>query len=133
MQFIKIYLVTFIVFFAIDIVWLGFISKGLYQQYLGYIMKTNVNWIAAILFYLLFIGGLIFFVINPGLAKDSWLYVVGAGAFFGLITYATYDMTNLATIKDWPLLITVIDLMWGTFLCATTSTITFFIAKLFLK
>lgn len=130
MQFMKLYLITFVVFFAIDIIWLGFISRGLYQQYLGYLMKPNVNWVAAILFYVLFIGGLIFFVINPGIEKDSYLYVIGAGAFFGLITYATYDMTNLATIKDWPLLITVIDLIWGTLLCTLTSLITFYITKL---
>lgn len=133
MHFIKIYLITFIIFFAIDLVWLGLVANGLYQQHLGYLMKSNVNWVAAILFYLLFIGGLVFFVLLPGIEKDSYFYVMGAGALFGLIAYATYDMTNLATIKNWPLFITVVDLIWGTFVCFLTSTISFFIIKTFFK
>lgn len=89
-------------------------------------MKVDVNWVVAGLFYLLFIAGLIFFVINPALARDSWKYALLVGGFFGIITYATYDMTNLATLKDWPILITVIDIIWGTILCGLTSMITFF-------
>ena len=96
-------------------------------------MAPQVNWTAAIIFYLLFIAGLVFFVIDPALAKSSFWYAVAAGGFFGLITYATYDLTNLATIKDWPLNITIIDLMWGTFLNAATSGITYWIVTRFLK
>ncbi|MET0959712.1 MAG: DUF2177 family protein, partial [Psychrobacillus psychrotolerans] len=105
-MYLKTYVVTIIVFFLIDIVWLGFISKNLYQEKLGHLMKADVNWVAAGLFYLLFIAGLIFFVINPALAKDSWKYALFAGGFFGMIAYATYDMTNLATLKDWPIQVT---------------------------
>lgn len=130
MQYIKIYFITLIIFFIIDIIWLGFIASGIYKQYLGYIMKTDVNFIAALLFYMLFIVGIIFFVINPAIEKDSLSYAIFAGAFFGLITYATYDMTNLATIKDWPLFITVIDLIWGTVLCSLTASLSFYLIKL---
>lgn len=130
---IKIYFITFVVFFLVDIVWLGFISKSLYSKYLGHLMAPNVNWAAALIFYFLFIAGLVFFVINPSIEKQSILYAILAGGFFGLIAYGTYDLTNLATIKDWPINITIIDLIWGTFLNATTSGITFLIAQKFLR
>jgi uncharacterized membrane protein len=92
-------------------------------------MKPDINWVAAIIFYLLFIGGLVIFVISPAVKIQSWVHAVIYGALFGLITYATYDLTNLATIKDWPLLVTVVDLIWGTVLAASISVITYFIAS----
>ncbi len=125
MEFIKIYAVAFVTFFAVDIVWLGLVANKMYKKYLGYIMSPSPNWTAAILFYLLFIAGLVFFVITPALEKKSWTYALLSGAFFGLICYATYDLTNLATLKDWPLKITIIDLIWGSTLCGTVSFITY--------
>jgi uncharacterized membrane protein len=130
MQHIKTFLITLVVFMAIDMLWLGFAAQNIYQEKLGYILKTNVNWTAASLFYLLFIAGLIFFVINPALVKNSWTFALFVGGFFGLITYATYDMTNLATLKNWPLSITVLDMIWGTFLCSLTSVISFFLVSI---
>jgi len=130
---IKIYLVTLVIFFLVDILWLTVISRNLYKKYLGYIMTPNVNWVAALVFYVLFIAGLVFFVINPALAKGDLLYAILAGGFFGLIAYGTYDLTNLATLKDWPVLITVVDLLWGTFLNAATAGITFFVLTNYLK
>ena len=130
---LKIYLITVVVFFLVDIVWLGFISKNLYKKYLGNLMAPNVNWTAAIIFYLLFISGLVFFVINPALAKDSLKYAILVGGFFGLITYSTYDLTNLSTLKDCPVNITIIDMIWGTFLNAATAGITFLVANRFIK
>lgn len=128
-MFIKIFLVAFVVFFAIDILWLGLIAKNLYKKYLGFLMSENVNWIAAVIFYIVFIIGLSFFVIEPALAKSSLSYAILAGLFFGFITYATYDLTNLATLKDWPITITIIDLVWGSFLGGAVSTITFLILR----
>ena len=130
MQNIKLYFITLVVFFLVDILWLTVISRKLYAKYLGYIMTDNVNWVAALVFYAMFIAGLVFFVINPALGKDSLRYAILAGGFFGLVTYGTYDLTNLATLRDWPVLITVVDLIWGTFVTATTSGITFYVAKL---
>ncbi len=133
MQNLKVYLLTILVFFLVDIVWLGVISKNLYKNYLGHLMAPKVNWTAALIFYALFIAGLVFFVINPALAKESLVYAILAGGFFGLITYGTYDLTNLATLKDWPLNITIIDLIWGTVLNALTSGITFTVVQKFFK
>lgn len=127
-MFIKLYLIALPVFLGIDMIWLGLVAKGFYSKQIGFLMRLNVNWAAAIVFYLLFIVGLILFVIIPALDKSSWIQALLLGALFGLITYATYDLTNLATIKDWPLLVTFIDLLWGTTLAASVSVITYFIA-----
>jgi len=128
-MFIKLYFITLPIFLAIDMIWLGLVAKNFYAKHIGFLMKTNVNWTAAIIFYLLFIVGLIIFVITPALEKNSWITALLLGALFGLITYATYDLTNLATIKDWPLIITIIDLIWGMVLAASVSVISFFIAS----
>ena len=133
MQFLKVYALTLVIFFLVDIVWLGVISKKLYKEYLGHLMAPNVNWAAALVFYFLFIAGLVFFVIMPAIEKGDLMYAITLGAFFGLITYGTYDLTNLATLRDWPLNITIIDLVWGTFLNAATSGITYFVATSLLK
>lgn len=122
---VKLYVLTTLVFFIIDILWLGLVSKNLYQEKIGQLLKEDVNWTAAILFYLFFILGMIFFVIYPALVKRSWKYALFVGIFFGMTTYATYDMTNLATMKDWSVLITVVDILWGSFLCGATSLIVY--------
>lgn len=127
-MFIKLYAIALPVFFAIDMIWLGLIAKSFYRNQIGFLLKPDVNWTAAILFYLLFIGGLVLFVIEPALTKNSWTHALVFGALFGLITYATYDLTNLATMKDWPLLVTIVDLIWGAVLASSVSVITYLIA-----
>lgn len=125
--YLKTYGVAFVVFITIDLVWLGFVANNLYKKYLGFIMRPNPNWIVAIIFYLLYLTGLVYFVIHPALEKESWKYALFAGMFFGLVTYGTYDLTNLATLKEWPAFITVIDLIWGTTLGGLVSLITWWI------
>jgi uncharacterized membrane protein len=127
-MFIKLFLIALPVFFVIDMVWLVLVAKKFYQGQIGFLMKPDINWFAAITFYLLFIAGLVIFVISPAVEKHSWVHAILFGALFGLITYATYDLTNLATMKDWPLLVTVVDLIWGTVLAASISSITYYIA-----
>ncbi len=127
--YIKLYLATLVAFFAIDIFWLALIARGLYRKYLGFLLSPRPNWAAAIVFYLLFIAGLLVFAIIPGLQAGSLQKAVLLGAFFGLLTYATYDLTNLATIKDWPLAITIIDMIWGVTLAASVSAIGFLAGK----
>jgi len=129
MDYIKMYFITLAVFFVIDLTWLGLIAKNLYSQQLGFIMKENVNWIAAVSFYLIFIIGIVYFVVNPAVINDNWRYALFAGMLFGFVSYATYDLTNLATLKDWPLKITIIDLIWGTSLGGLTSIVSFLIYK----
>lgn len=128
-MFLKLYLIATGIFFTIDMVWLGVIAKNLYAKHLGYLMATNINWLAAIIFYLLFIVGLVIFVISPGIASGSLAKTAFLAALFGLVTYATYDLTNLATIRNWPLLITIIDLVWGATLSTLVSVLTFLVAQ----
>jgi uncharacterized membrane protein len=125
---LKLYLIALPVFFIIDMAWLVLVAKNFYQQQIGFLMKPDINWFAAIIFYLLFIAGLVTFVILPAVEKHSWVSAVLFGALFGLITYATYDLTNLATLKDWPLTVTIVDLIWGTVLAASISGLTYLIA-----
>ena len=128
-MFIKLFFIALPVFFVIDMVWLVVVAKNFYQKQIGFLMKPDINWLAAIIFYLLFIAGLVTFVISPAVEKQSWVHALIFGALFGLITYATYDLTNLATLKDWPLMVTIVDLIWGTVLAASISVVTFFIAN----
>ncbi|MFC1789951.1 DUF2177 family protein [Patescibacteria group bacterium] len=128
-MFFKTYLITLPVFLAIDLVWLSFVAKDFYAKQIGFLMKTNVNFVAAILFYLLFIVGLVVFAILPALEKNSWTQALFLGALLGLVSYATYDLTNLATIKDWPLVVTIVDMVWGTVLGLLVSLASYFIVK----
>ena len=128
-MFLKLYAIALPIFFIIDMTWLGLIAKKFYREQIGALLRPDVNWIAAIIFYLLFLAGLVFFVIAPAVEKRQWLHALATGAFFGLVTYATYDLTNLAVAKDWPLLVTIVDLAWGTTLGAVVATLTYFIAQ----
>ncbi len=125
---LKLYAIALPVFFAIDILWIGFLARDFYKNQIGFLMKPDVNWPAAIIFYLLFLVGLVVFVIEPAVEKKEWTRALWMGAFFGLITYATYDLTNLATLKDWPLKMVVVDMIWGTVLSASVATGTYYIA-----
>jgi uncharacterized membrane protein len=127
-MFIKLYAIALPVFFAIDMTWLGLIAKDFYRNQIGFLMKNDINWTSAIIFYVLFIVGLVLFVITPAIEKGSWTHALLFGALFGLITYATYDLTNLATLKEWPLVVTIVDMAWGTVLAMLVSTVTYVIA-----
>lgn len=117
--FITLYTLSVPVFIACDLLWLGIIAKDFYQSKLGYLLG-DVNWGAAILFYFLFIGGLTLFATMPSL-EGGMIKTIVFGGLFGLVTYATYDLTNHATIRDWPLVVTVVDIAWGTVLGALVA------------
>ena len=121
MKTLLVYLITVPIFFIIDLVWLGVVAKGFYQKHLGYLMRPQINWAAAVLFYLLFIIGIVFFAVRPALELQSPMRALVYGALFGFFAYATYDLTNLATVRDWPVIVTVIDLIWGTVLCGAVA------------
>jgi uncharacterized membrane protein len=127
--YIKLYLATVPIFFIIDIIWLGVIARGFYRRQLNFILSPGVNWAAAVTFYLIYIAGILFFAVRPAIIDNSWRQAAILGALFGFFTYATYDLTNLATIKQWPLAIVIIDILWGVCLCTLVSTISFAISK----
>lgn len=126
------YIIALVIFLMIDMVWLGLIAKNLYKEKLGFIISPDVKWTAAIIFYMLYIVGILFFAVNPSLKDSSWLTALVNGAVFGAMCYATYDLTNMATIAKWPLVIVVIDIAWGMVLTGLVSVGTYLVvAKIF--
>jgi uncharacterized membrane protein len=123
------YVITLLIFFAIDLVWLGVVAKDFYRQHIGHLMSADVNWGAALLFYAVYIAGIVFFAIKPAFEAGSAARALASGALFGFIAYATYDLTNQATMRDWPALVTVIDLAWGTVLTATVAFLSYQVAS----
>jgi uncharacterized membrane protein len=123
------YLLTFAVFFVIDMAWLGFIAKDFYRKHLDGFLSDQVNWPAAFIFYLLFIVGVFTFAILPAVEKDSVRSAMILGGLFGFFTYATYDFTNLATLKNWPILVVAVDVVWGIVLTGIVSTAGFYITR----
>lgn len=128
-ELVKEYFVTLFVFLGIDMVWLLFIAKNLYQKEIGHLMRADIGWIPAILFYLIFVVGLLYFVLRPSLESGSILKTILSGALFGLICYATYDLTNYSTLDGWSLKVTVIDIIWGATLGGVVSFISYMIFK----
>ncbi|QQR64798.1 DUF2177 family protein [Candidatus Kaiserbacteria bacterium] len=128
LQYVYLYLLTVPVFFAIDMLWLGVVAKGFYQEKLVNFLGP-VNWTAAIVFYLIFIVGILIFAVIPALQEQSLMKAVVLGALFGFFTYATYDLTNLATLKDWPILIVFVDILWGAVLSGSVATASYLIGK----
>ena len=125
-----IFFIAFVIFFIIDILWLGLFAKNMYQSQIGFILAKKPNWYAAIVFYILYIVFLMIFAILPALQTSSLNDAMLNGALYGFITYATYDLTNLATLEKWPLKVTIIDIIWGTLLGFSVSTLTYLIGSL---
>ena len=123
------YLITLASFAVLDAIWLGVVARRFYRGQIGFLMGPT-NWTAAVLFYLFYIAGLLFFVIEPSLARGRPQYALLAGLFFGFITYMTYDLTNLATLQGWPVLLTVVDIAWGTALGGATSLLSYALIRL---
>ncbi len=123
--FLKLYAIAVVVFFIIDLAWLGVVARSFYQEQMGHLMRTNVNWAAAIAFYLIFVVGIIVLAVWPAVERQSFGSAVVLGALLGLVTYAAYDLTNLATLEGFPIKVVMVDMIWGTALCAAVSGITY--------
>jgi uncharacterized membrane protein len=123
------YLIATVTFFVIDMAWLGFFARSFYKAKLGFILSDKVNWPAAIIFYLIYIGGILFFAVLPALREQNWMLALINGAVLGMLCYATYDLTNMATIDKWPLIVVIVDIIWGIVLTGGVATITYFIGN----
>jgi len=123
--FLKLYATAVVVFFIIDLIWLGVVARSFYQQQMGHLLRADVNWSAALVFYLIFVVGIIVLAVAPAVEKQSLGHAVVLGALLGLVTYAAYDLTNLATLDGFPIKVVLVDMIWGTVLCATVSGITY--------
>lgn len=129
MQLVIAFITASVVFLAIDAVWLGVIAKDLYRRNLGALLADQPNFVAAAAFYVIFIFGLTALAIAPALRDGAWTSALWRGAVFGLAAYATYDLTNLATLRGWPGALSVIDIAWGTTLSATTALCAYIAAR----
>jgi uncharacterized membrane protein len=123
------YFLTIPVFLILDLFWLGFLARDFYRKQLGYLMRSDTNWAAALIFYLIFIAGLLTFGVLPAIEKDSFAYAMIFGGLFGFFCYATFDLTGLAVIRDFPLKMAFVDMLWGIALSSLVSAASFYIGK----
>jgi len=121
MSFLRMYAIGVVTCFAMDLVWLGVVAKGFYQRQIGHLMRPDVQWVPAVLFYLVYVAALVVFVAAPAVERQSVGRAIGYGAFFGLAAYAAFDLTSLALLRDFPLTAALVDLAWGAFLSAAVS------------
>ncbi|MBN1664566.1 MAG: DUF2177 family protein [Deltaproteobacteria bacterium] len=129
MKLVYLYLLTLPVFFGIDMLWIGVLAKGFYRNNLGHLLRPDINWAAALIFYFLYIVGILIFATLPALEKQSLRQAVVMGALFGFFAYATYDLSNLATLKNWPVNVVFVDILWGMVLTASVAAASFFIGR----
>lgn len=126
---LKLFLVSFITFLFLDAIWLGLIARGFYSKHLSLYLTDNVIWPSAFIFYIIFNIGLLLFVILPSIEKNSYSTLLIYSILYGLVTFATYDLTNHATIKDWPLIVSIVDMSYGMFVALVSSSAAFYANK----
>ncbi len=126
--FAQTFAVSLVTFLVLDFAWLGLIARGFYRQQLGHLLSPDVRWIPAIIFYLLFVAAVVVFAVLPAVERGSLGRAVLLGGFFGVVAYATYDLTNLATLKDFPTLVAAVDMTWGCVLTAVVATVGYLFA-----
>ncbi len=128
-DFLKLYGVAVVTFLILDMIWLGLVARSFYQAQMGHLMRANVNWAAAGVFYLVFVAGIVILAVRPAIENQSLTQALVLGAVLGLVTYAAYDLTNLATLEGFPLTVALVDLVWGTVLCSTVSAVTYLASR----
>jgi len=130
MSWIVAYAATAVVFLAADALWLGVLAKGFYARQLGPLLREQPDFAVAALFYLVYAGAVVLFAVMPALQAGSWRLALGYGAALGFVAYGTYDMTNLATLKDWPIAVSLVDLAWGTAVTAVCALAGYLITRM---
>ncbi|MDP1609403.1 MAG: DUF2177 family protein [Chlamydiales bacterium] len=133
MSILKAYVICLLVFCTIDFFWVGIIAKQWYSKEVGHLLNDSIRWMPVIGFYTLYAAGILVFAVYPSIKLGSWQYALFYGAFLGLLSYAAYDLTNLATLKNWPILLALCDICWGTFVTGVTSLILFYLQGHFFK
>ncbi len=133
MKFLIAYFVTALVFLIIDYIWLGFVMKDYFQSQLKHLMADEVNFSIAALFYLFYAAGVVYLCINPALVEGDWTKALINGAILGFLAYGAYDVTNAATLRDWPIPMSIIDVAWGTGLTALSAVAGYFAVSSYLS
>jgi uncharacterized membrane protein len=125
------YVAAAVVFLGLDFVWLGLVAKSTYRSWIGHLMRDEIHAVAAVLFYLVYVVGLVIFAVAPALKDTAWQTAALYGALFGFFAYGTYELTNYATLKNWPFAMVVVDMAWGTALSAAAATVGYAAARHF--
>ncbi|MBI3504365.1 MAG: DUF2177 family protein [Proteobacteria bacterium] len=128
-SYLKVFAATGATMFALDLVWLGVVAKDLYARHMGSLLRPDVQWVPALIFYALYVAAIVVFVVMPAVERRSFARVLALGAFFGLAAYATYDLTSLALIRDFPLVIVLVDLAWGMVLTTVAASVGYAVAS----
>jgi uncharacterized membrane protein len=123
------YVTTAAVFAALDAVWLGYVAREFYRAQMGALLAPQPSMIAAVAFYALYVVGIVYFAVGPALATGSWATALVSGALLGLVAYGTWDLTNLAVVRDWPVALSLVDMAWGACLTAVAATAGFFVTR----
>lgn len=131
MPYVAAYIGAAVVFCVMDFIWLTIIAKNFYQIHMGDLMALEIKIVPAIIFYIIYLAGLVLFAISPALREQNWLVAMGLGLLLGIIAYASYDLTNLATLKGWSVSLTVVDIAWGAFVSAVSAVAGFYAARIF--
>ena len=126
--FLKLFGATGAAMFALDLVWLGIVAKGFYARHMGSLLRPDVKWVPALLFYVVYVAAIVVFVVMPAAERRSLGRALAMGAFFGLAAYATYDLTSLALIRDFPLIVVLVDLAWGVVLTTVAAAVGYAVA-----
>jgi uncharacterized membrane protein len=129
MEYVLQYLAAAGIFVIIDSIWITKMAPGFYRKYMGNLLRKKPDFFAAVVFYLIYILGIIVFALSPALREDSFWYAAGLGGLLGFVMYATYDLTNQSTLKNWPRIVTVVDMAWGTFVTGAVTAITFLLFR----
>ena len=130
-KYISTYLAMLTTFLGLDLLWLGWVAKSLYQKQLGHLMREDIQWTAALIFYSLFVVGVFIFAVLPGHEKNSFWHSAILGGLFGFFTYMTFELTGFATLKSWPLQIVFVDIIWGIVLSSIVSLVGFWTLQAF--
>jgi len=123
------YVATLAAFLVLDFTWLGLVARGFYRTEMGPLMREQVLWLPAFAFYALVVVAILVFVVFPAVERASLARAAGLGAFFGLVTYATYDLTNLAVLRGFEPRLALVDMAWGTALCTAVSMVGYLVAS----
>jgi uncharacterized membrane protein len=123
------YLITGAVFLPLDYLWLRYVGQSFYRDRLGDILADEFRLAPGLVFYALYVGGIVFFALQPAFATGSWRTALLHGALFGLVAYATYDLTNHATLRHWSLSVTILDILWGAVVTGATATAAFALTR----
>lgn len=129
MKILATYIVIAVVFLGIDLLWLGVIAKGFYNEQLGSLLADSVRWIPALVFYLFYVGAILYLAVLPALQTNSFVRAAVNAAVLGAAAYGAYELTNLATLKHWPLQVAMVDLVWGTVLTTLAACAGYLVLK----